>query len=286
MPHAKWLRFIAQFAQLSRRQRQAGRQASLCCAATRHTTPPSHCLNAWRSRIWLVPPATAGMLTGTPLARLRHKSLWLAYADCLLASVCVRQAARQLNVHRNTAFRWRHRFLTLARTDRPLRLHGIAEADELYLLESEKGSRHLARPARRRGGHARQRGISNEQVCILVARDRTGQTLGFVTGKGALQLQLQRSLLPVMDHDVLLVTDGHAAYRAFAAETGISHQAVNLRAGIRVRGASMCRTSTLITAACAHGCGPFTAWRRATCRIARHGAGSSTPGASARQKRY
>ena len=142
-------------------------------------------------------------------------------------------------MHRNTAFRWRHRFLTLARTDRPLCLHGIAEADELYVLESEKGSRHLTRPARRRGGHARQRGISSEQVCIVVARDRKGQTLDFVTGKGALtKVQLHACLPPVIDKDVFLMTDGHAAYRAFAREAGISHRAVNLRAGIRVQGAA------------------------------------------------
>ena len=34
------------------------------------------------------------------------------------------------------------------------------------------------------------------------------------------------------------MTDGHPAYRAFAREAGISHQAVNLRAGIHVRGAA------------------------------------------------
>ena len=97
----------------------------------------------------------------------------------------------------------------------------------------------MTRPARRRGGHAHKRGISNEQVCILVARDRTGQTLDFVTGKGALtKTRLRHYLLPMIDKDVLLVTDGHAAYRAFARETGISHQAVNLRAGIRVQGAA------------------------------------------------
>ena len=260
MQHAKWIRFIAQFAQLSRRQRQAGiarlrgntpqdatvallesvAQPHLACPACHSSHAHRHGHAHGLQRYRCVPCGrTFNALTGTPLARLRHKSLWLAYADCLLASASVRQAARQLNVHRNTTFRWRHRFLTLARTDRPLCLHGIAEADELYLLESEKGSRHLTRPARRRGGHARQRGISSEQVCILVARDRTGQTLDFVTGKGALtQLQLQRCLLPVMDHDVLLVTDGHAAYRAFAREAGISHEAANLRAGIRVQGAA------------------------------------------------
>ncbi|WP_141749895.1 IS1595 family transposase, partial [Janthinobacterium sp. HH107] len=78
-----------------------------------------------------------------------------------------------------------------------------------------------------------------EQVCILVARDRTGQTRDFVAGKGALtKAQLHACLPPVIDKDILLVTDGHAAYRAFAKEAGISHQAVNVRAGIRVQGAA------------------------------------------------
>ena len=34
-----------------------------------------------------------------------------------------------------------------------------------------------------------------------------------------------------------MVTDGHAAYRALVHDTGISHEAVKLRAGARVRGA-------------------------------------------------
>ena len=259
MQAAEWKRFIAQFTNLSQRQRLAGitllhgaaspdaavallesvaRQRLHCpaCQSTHcHRHGHAHGLQRYRC----IPCGrTFNALSGTPLARLRHKGRWLAYADCLLASDSVRQAARQLGVHRNTTFRWRHRFLALAKTDRPHCLHGIAEADELYVLESQKGARHLTRPARRRGSHARQRGISSEQVCILVARDRTGQTLAFVTGQGALTTaQLHDCLSPVIDKDVLLVTDGHAAYRAFARAAGISHQAVNLRAGIRVRGA-------------------------------------------------
>jgi len=205
MQPAEWRRFIAQFAQLNRRQRQAG--IALLCGNGPHDVTVTLLENATQARLGC--PAcqschlhrhghahglqryrcvscgrTFNALTGTPLAHLRHKSLWLDYADCLLDSRSVRQAAQQLGLHRNTTFRWRHRFLSVAKTDRPHCLHGIAEADELYVLESEKGSRQMTRPARRRGGHAHQRGISNEQVCILVARDRTGQTLDFVTGKG------------------------------------------------------------------------------------------------------
>ncbi|AYM76255.1 ISXO2-like transposase domain protein [Janthinobacterium sp. HH103] len=260
MQPAEWKTFIAQFAVLNRRQRQAStallrgagsqnaavaliesvaRQRLHCPACnSSHAHRHGHAHGLQRYRC--VPCGrTFNALTGTPLARLRHKTLWLDYADCLLESASVRKAASQLGVHRNTAFRWRHRFLSLAKTDRPHCLHGIAEADELYVLESEKGARHLTRPARRRGGHAHKRGISSEQVCILVARDRTGQTRDFVAGKGALtKAQLHACLPPVIDKDILLMTDDHAAYRAFAKEAGISHQAVNVRAGIRVQGAA------------------------------------------------
>ena len=177
-------------------------------------------------------------LTGTPLARLRQRAKWLDYADKMLDSKSVRASAKAVDIHRNTSFRWRHRFLELTKHDRPARLGGIAEADELFLLESQKGSRNLKRPARRRGGVASTRGITHEHDCILVARDRTGGTHDFVTGRGAVTTQqLHRHLLPVLDPDVLLVTDGHPAYRAFARDAGISPEFVNLRAGERVRGA-------------------------------------------------
>lgn len=181
---------------------------------------------------------TFNALSGTPLTRLRLKSKWLDYSDCLLNSTTVRRAAAHLGIHKNTSFRWRHRFLTLPKTDRPLCLSGIAEADEIYFLESEKGARHLERKPRRRGGAAAKRGISYEQVCVLVVRDRAGKTLDFVTGNGPVtKAQLKRCLPPVFDKDVLLVTDSNAAYRYFAREAGVTHQAVNLRAGIRVKGA-------------------------------------------------
>ncbi len=177
-------------------------------------------------------------LTGTPLARLQHRAKWLPYLGCMLQSATVRGAAAMVGIHKNTSFRWRHRFLHSTKHDRSVPLGGIAEADETYLLESQKGSRLLDRPARRRGGSARRRGLSHEHDCILVARDRTGKTVDFVTGRAPLMAaQLQRCLPPVIAADVILVTDGHPAYPVFARKAGISHRAVNLAAGVRVAGA-------------------------------------------------
>ncbi|MGZ3183365.1 MAG: IS1595 family transposase [Telluria sp.] len=181
---------------------------------------------------------TFNSLTKTPLAWLYYKFKWLDYADCILNSYTVRRPAARCDIHKSTSFRWRHRFLALPITDRPKRLDGITEADEMYLLESEKGVRNLQRPPRKRGGAATQRGTSFQQVCILVARDRAGKTLDFITGKGPVRkAQLAECLPPVLADDTLLVTDSNSSYRFFAKDLGISHEAINLQQKIRVRGA-------------------------------------------------
>jgi hypothetical protein len=154
---------------------------------------------------------TFNALSGTPLARLRHRECWGEYARALIDGDSVRAAARRCGVHKNTAFRWRHRFLALPAGVKPSSLHGIVEADETYFLESHKGERHLRRPPRKRGGVASKRGLSSEQIPVLVVRDRSMATT-----------------------DAVLCFDGNAIYRRFAERVHIAHTPVNLSAGIRV----------------------------------------------------
>jgi len=47
-------------------------------------------------------------------------------------------------------------------------------------LSSRKGERNLDRKARKRGGKASKRGLSDEQVPVLVAADRSGVTVSAV----------------------------------------------------------------------------------------------------------
>jgi transposase-like protein len=67
---------------------------------------------------------TFNALTGTPLARLRQKALWLDYCEALVDGLSVRKAAKRSGVHRTTAFRWRHRFLAMPRDVKPSALQG------------------------------------------------------------------------------------------------------------------------------------------------------------------
>ncbi|MBK7464831.1 MAG: IS1595 family transposase [Betaproteobacteria bacterium] len=132
------------------------------------------------------------------------------------------------------AFRWRHRFLTLPNGQQAISLAGIAEADETYFLESQKGRREgLSRAPRKRGCKASKRGLSEEQTAVLICRDRTGNTADFMLKK-ADKAHIGAVLKPLLAADVILCTDSEKALAAVAKEMGITHRPVNLAAGQRV----------------------------------------------------
>jgi len=158
---------------------------------------------------------TFNALTGTPLARLRHKEKWIDFTSDLIESKSIRESAKDCGVNKNTTFRWRHRMLNNAKSLTPEHLHGIVEFDETYFLESEKGNHHLKRKPRKRGGKASQRGVSSEQTAVLVARDRNGNTLDAILFKSN-QSTLAEVMLPVVDKDALLCSDKKRSYVAFA----------------------------------------------------------------------
>jgi len=158
---------------------------------------------------------TFNALSGTPLARLRHKDKWIDFTNDLIESKSIRESARHCGVNKDTTFRWRHRMLNNTKSLTPQHLHGIVEFDETYFLESEKGNHHLKRKPRKRGGKASQRGVSSEQTAVLVARDRNGNTLDAILFKSN-QKTLAEVMLPVVDKDALLCSDKKRSYLAFA----------------------------------------------------------------------
>ena len=176
---------------------------------------------------------TFTLLSGTPLARLRHKERWLTYSEALLEGVTVREAARRCGIHKNTSFRWRHRFLRLPAQTKAERLQGIAEADETYFPYSCKGQRHLGRPPRKRGHALHARGTGPEQVPVLIVRDRSGATADFKL-TAANTAEIEPPLRAVLAHDAILCSDGASVYRAVAQHLHITHRPINLSAGIRV----------------------------------------------------
>ena len=178
---------------------------------------------------------TFNALTGTPMARLRHKGKWLAQAQVLSQGLSIHEAARKLDVAPSTAFRWRHRFLALAQDAKAASLTGIVEADETFVLRSSKGQRRIGRQPRRRGGKSSTRGTGDDHVPVLVVRDRSGASTDFILGRSD-KTQLTAVLTPVLAPDVVLCTDGSSALAAAARHIGLTHQALNMSSGPRIRG--------------------------------------------------
>ena len=178
---------------------------------------------------------TFNALTGTPLSQLHKRELWGGHAQALVEGVSLRKVAARLDVDLTTAFRWRHRFLQAPKDAKPKRLEGTVEADETYFLYSEKGAHGLTRPARKRGGKASKRGLSDEQVPVLIARDRNTATTDQILEDRSAK-SISAVLEPVIAKTAVLVSDGAQTYAAFARQAGVAHVGLNLSAGERTCG--------------------------------------------------
>jgi hypothetical protein len=159
----------------------------------------------------------------------------------------VRKAAQKCGVHYTITFRWRHRWLSSPRDQKDAVFTGIVEADETFFLESHKGSKAWAladqgkatelppeRKPRKRGGTASKPGLSAEQVAVIVVRDRHGATTDAVL-PALSKASVTPILKPILSHDTLLCTDGAAFYKAAAKAEGFAPQALNVKAGTRVK---------------------------------------------------
>lgn len=159
---------------------------------------------------------TFNALTGTPLAGLRRMDRWNDQARALISGETVAKASVRCDVAYTTAFRWRHRFLASLDLDKPQHLSGIVEADETFVLESFKGRRSdLPRAARKRGGKAAKRGLSVEQIPVMVARDRSGATVDAVLARLD-TASITKVLGSVITRPAELCCDGGSAITAFA----------------------------------------------------------------------
>ena len=116
-------------------------------------------------------------LSKTALHYIHNKEKFFYVLSLMLKGYSLTKTAQRVKVSIPTAFNWRHKILDSLRNLEDDSLSGIVEADNTFFLHSQKGSRNLDRPARKRGGKSKKRGISDDQVCVVVARDRNDNTI-------------------------------------------------------------------------------------------------------------
>jgi len=179
-------------------------------------------------------------LTNTPLQRTRRPHMWVRFIECMIEGFSLRKCAEQLNdeVTHVTLFYWRHKILSALKQIPTEAFQDIVEMDETYFLNSEKGKRNIAeRKPRKRGGKAKYRGISHDQVCVLVARDRQKMTYSGVLGRGRIRTtKLDEATGGHLSDSNVLCTDSWRAFSSYANSKGMTHYRFKSDGKQRVKG--------------------------------------------------
>ena len=154
----------------------------------------------------------------------------------MLMGLSIEKCAQQTGICIQTSFDWRHKILSAFAQSVPEGFEGIVESDDIFFLESEKGSRALSRIPRKRGSKATKRGISNEQVAVVVTCDRSDNKELRVATKGRISKKdLDKVFDGKLDKAETLCTDTHRSYTAFAKSIELDHQKFNVSKGQRVK---------------------------------------------------
>lgn len=176
-------------------------------------------------------------LTASPISGTHYPELWQRYFECMVEGLSLPKIAKKLGIHVSTAFYWRHKILNAIRALGADTLSGIVECDETFFLESMKGKKRIPhREARKRGGKSQYKGISHEQVCVVVAVDRNGGIVSQVAGIGRpTAFDINNVLGQYISPTVTLCTDSATSYKKFAQMKGLVHYRLNANKGIRMK---------------------------------------------------
>jgi transposase-like protein len=170
--------------------------------------------------------------SGTWLSGIHKKELVNNYIDLMHQKKSLDKIKKALHINKKTAFDWRHKILSSFEDNKKSTFNGIVESDETFFLQSDKGSKSLTRKSRKRGGGSSKRGISDDQVAVIVTSDRKGiidltvATLGRIEKK-----DIENAIGNRITEGSILCTDGHVSYKGFATDNGISQ--VVLRADLK-----------------------------------------------------
>jgi transposase-like protein len=174
--------------------------------------------------------------TGKVIFGLKKPALLSKYLYNMLMGYSIKKCGEQTGVCVQTSFDWRHKILSSFEQACPAGFQGITESDDIFFLESGKGSRDLTRKPRKRGSKATKRGISNEQIAVVVTCDRTDNKELRVATRGRISKKdLEIVFAGKLEKVETLCTDTHRSYTAFAKSKNIDHQKFNASKGQRVK---------------------------------------------------
>ncbi len=162
--------------------------------------------------------------TGTWLAHLHKKEKLIPYLKLMKLDLSLDKIKAELQINKKTALDWRHKISASISDIESGVFMGITESDETFFLHSNKGSKDLDIKARHRGKSIKTKGISEEQVAVIVSTDRKKTINVNVACLGRItKLNITQAIGKMVVKQTILCSDGHVSYKGFAKDNSIEH---------------------------------------------------------------
>lgn len=178
--------------------------------------------------------------TGTWMARLRRRDIISDYLEMMLEEKSLDKISAKLEMNKKTAFDWRHKILAALshNDDDHDDFTGITESDETFFLRSEKGMQVKQRASRKRGGSSNKRGLSKDQVAVIVTQDRKSTMDISVATLGRISMTDLEKVLGkrIKKGTTILCSDSHHSYKGFAKKSEVEFHPINVSRKERVKG--------------------------------------------------
>lgn len=149
------------------------------------------------------------------------RETWMAYAECFVLMLPLRECAARCGVCLKTAWTMRLRLIECLKAYSPdfrVGRGGACELDETYFPESFKGNHSkgpfkMPRRARHRGKEVHKRGLSREQICVMTGISDANATFFEVSGRGIVSRKgAMEALRGRICAGAVVATDKAAAY--------------------------------------------------------------------------
>jgi hypothetical protein len=157
-----------------------------------------------------------------------------AYLSLMVQEKNLDKISTELGINKKTAFDWCHKILASFDTkndDDQDNFKGITKSDETFFLRSEKGMKVKDRESRKRG-------ISKDQVAVIVTQDRKSTLDLRVAKLGRIgKVDIENAIGKRVIKDItMLCSDAHHSYKGFSKDSEMEFHIVNASKGERVKG--------------------------------------------------
>lgn len=155
---------------------------------------------------------------------LSYDSL-LVFLQCLVDNNTIEETAAKVGISKRETYNLKIKIISTMKSFSIVKLHGVIQTDEKYIRISLKGTRKekMPRTSHKSGCHDRTCGISDDQVCVLMAIDSYDNIVAEVAGLGSISCdEVEDHLGDKIENGSTLVTDGKTSYRKFAEKHNLN----------------------------------------------------------------